>query len=353
MQKIKLLAVLFIVCGLVVSLSLSLSCEAEPEVIVETVVETVTETVTETVVETVEAEDGSPHVALLWLGAQTPYGPPFIANFQFLANEMGWQSTIFDGKFDAALQASQMDDSIGMNPDVIDLVALDAAGMAPGIKKAFDAGIAVLMDHTPANEEDRQYTVGYTGPENYVEGLVAGELMNDALGGEGKIVIITGAAGQEAAISRPQGLKDKLVELNSNIEVLAEQTAGWDKAQANQVMADFITRYGDDIDGVFAADDTMAVGAWIALEEAGYNVGDLVIIGIGGSREGLAAIDSGIVYGTVMQDPVTGSSKAIDTIKLILEQGIKPPNQLDPYQNLMDHPSVTKDNVADYLPGNW
>lgn len=289
----------------------------------------------------------------LWLGMGAPYCPPYKETFEKGAANNGWDLIFFDGEFDAALQANQMDEAIGMNPDLIILCALDAAGMAAGIKKAFEAGIPVIVDHTLANEEDEQYTIAYAGPDNYSEGLLCGELMNDKLGGEGNVVIITGAAGQEAAINRPKGFKDKLQELDSKIQVLAEQTAEWDKAKATAIMADYITRFGNDLDGVYGADDTLAVGAWIALEEAGYSKGDLIIVGMGGSKEGLAAVKDGIIYGTVLQSPIAGAEAAIETIKKALEQGIKPPDQMDPYFNFMALPTITAENVDQYLPGEW
>ncbi len=294
-----------------------------------------------------------PTIVLLWLGAQTPYGPPFISNFHFKANEQGWNDIVFDGRFDAALQASQMDQAIAMKPDVIDLVALDASAMAPGLKKAAAAGIPVVMDHTKANKEDEKYTVAYTGPDNYLEGVACAELMNEALGGKGKVVMLEGAAGQEAQINRGKGFTDRLKELNSKIEVIARQTAGWRKDLSTQIMQDWITRYGKEINGVYGQDDTMAMGAWVALDEAGYQKGDVVIIGMGGSREGLAAVRDGIIQGTVMQSPVPGSNKAIETIGKVLKAKLKPPKQLDPYFNWMDLPKVTKANVDKYLPGDW
>ena len=193
--------------------------------------------------------------------------------------------------------------------------------MEPGIKKAFDAGIPVLADHSQVAQTE--YTIGYTGPDDYTEGLIAGEMMNKELGGKGNVVIITGAAGQDAAIKRPGGFKDKLVELKSEIKVLAEQPADWDKAKATAVMADWITRYGDEIDGVYGADDTLAMGSWVALEEAGYKKGDVIIVGSCGSKEGLAGVKAGFMYGTSSQSPVVGAQKAIEVIKMALEQNIQ------------------------------
>jgi ribose transport system substrate-binding protein len=282
-----------------------------------------------------------------------PYCPPYKATFEKGAADAGWDLVFYDGKFDAAVQAGQMDEAIAMKPDLIILCALDAAGMAPGIKKAFEAGIPVIVDHSKADDSVKQDTVGFTGPDNYTEGLIGGEMMNKELKGKGNVVIITGAAGQEAAINRPKGFKDKLVELKSEIKVLAEQTAEWDKAKATKVMEDYITRFGKEINGVYGADDTLAAGAWVALEEAGYKKGDVVIIGMGGSKEGLAAVKDGTIYGTVLQSPVDAANAAIKVIKMALEQGIKPPKQMDPYFNFMPLPQITAANVDQYLPGDW
>jgi ribose transport system substrate-binding protein len=354
MKRMKNLIIFVLIVGITAAMIILPACKAD------TVVETTqqeaaapettqqAETAPETTQEAVTFK-----VVNLWLGMGAPYCPPYRDTFEKGSTENGWDLVFFDGEFDAALQANQMDEAIAMNPDIIILCALDASGMAAGMKKAFDAGIPVIADHTLPNPEDQQYTIAYTGPDAYTQGSLAAEIMHEQLGGKGKVVILTGAAGQEAAINRPLGFREKLEELNSEIEILAEQPADWDKAKATSIMADWITRYGDEIDGVFGADDTLAVGAWIALEEAGYEKGDIVLVGIGGSREGLAAVNDGLISGTILQSPVAGAEAAIESIKVALEQGVKPPAQMNPYLRFMALPKVTEENVADYLPGEW
>jgi len=250
------------------------------------------------------------------------------------------------------LQATQLDNAIALEPDLIVLWPLDVAAVSPGIKKAYDARIPILVDNNEVEEEDVKYTVAYVGPNNYQEGIFAGELMNEVLGGEGTVAIIEGAPGQEAQILRKSGFEDKLDELKSNIEIVATQTANWVKADATAVMEDWIIRYPD-LDGLYAEDDTMAVGAWVAMEEAGYAKGDVAIVGIGGSKEGLAAIDDGIMYGTVLQSPVTEAKLMLEKSKEILEKELTAGDQLEPYKNYQDLPKITVENVAEYLPGEW
>jgi ribose transport system substrate-binding protein len=296
---------------------------------------------------------GGKLVVLLMIGMESPYCPPYVSNFTTKLNEAGVRTFMFNAKFDAQLQASQMDDAIAMKPALIVLFAADSQALAAGIKKAYDAGIPVLMSNNRPVKESEKYTVAYVGPDYYSQGQIAGEMMNELLKGKGSVVIVEGLAGQEAQINRSKGFIDKLKELKADIKVLAQQTASWRKDLAVQVMQDFITRYGTQIDAVYAQDDTMGIGAAIAVEEAGYRPGEIPIVSIGGSREGLKAVADGIVYGTVMQSPVIETNFMVPFVLDALKKGFKAGNQFDPYWNFMDMPKVSKANVEKYLPGDW
>lgn len=300
----------------------------------------------------VSVELSGKKVALLVLGTSTPYIPPYMETVKKGFEDAGVSLTVFDANFDPSLQASQMDDAIALNPDLIVIFPLDVKALSAGIKKAFDKGIPILVDNGRVSEEDEQYTVGYVGPNNYQEGVVAAELMNEALGGEGKVVVIEGAPGQEAQINRLKGFEDRLAELNSKIEILAKQTANWVKADATKVMEDYIVRYPD-VNGVYAEDDTMAVGAWVAINEANIEKGKIKIVGVGGSKEGLAAVKDGALYGTVLQSPVIEAKLVLEKSFEILSKGMKAGDQFDPYLNYQDLPAVTAENVDEYLPGEW
>lgn len=299
-----------------------------------------------------EADDEQT-IVLLMIGMESPYCPPYVDNFQKIVEGAGMNFYMFNAKFDAQLQSSQMDEAIALRPDLITLFAADSKGMVPGIKKAHNAGIPVFIVNNVPAEEAIPYTLAYGGPDVYKEGVAAAEMMNDAMNGEGNVVMIEGLAGQEAQILRAGGFMDRLKELGSNIEVIARQPADWRKDLAVQVMQDFITRYGDDIDGVYGQDDTLSVGAAIALEEAGIDPKTLVIQGIGGSKEGLAAIRDGLLYGTVMQSPIVETDLVAPMAVKFVQDGVGPDDQQDPYYHYMDLPKVTAKNVEGYLPGDW
>jgi ribose transport system substrate-binding protein len=296
------------------------------------------------------AKEKEKMVVLLMIGMESPYCPPYVSNFTTKLNEAGVKTFMFNGKFDAQLQASQMDDAIAMRPSLIVLFAADSQAIAPGIKKAHDAGVPVLMSNNRPVEESEEYVLGYVGPDYYTQGKLAAEMMNKLLGGSGDVVMIEGLAGQEAQINRANGF---LENVDGGIKLLARQPADWRKDKAIQVMQDFITRYGDEIDAVYGQDDTLGIGAAIAMEEAGIDQGAIPVISIGGSREGLKAVSDGVIYGTVMQSPVVETDGLVPVVLDVLDEGLTAGDHLDPFWQFMDMPKVTADNVEGYLPGDW
>jgi ABC-type sugar transport system substrate-binding protein len=118
-------------------------------------------------------------------------------------------------------------------------------------------------------------------------------------------------------------------------------------------MNDMITKYGDKIKAVYAHEDYSAVGAAQALEESGYKADDVYIVGVGGSRDGLQGVADGKIDATTLQSPTRSMVQTADLVDKIIADGVKPGQQLDPFDNWLPIPKVTKENVEEYLPGDW
>ena len=78
------------------------------------------------------------------------------------------------------------------------------------------------------------------------------------------LVIIEGAAGSFPGIHRTDGFYEA-IKGHDNFNVLAAQYCEWDRPTAQATMEDFITRYGDELNAVYAHDDNMAIGVIQAL----------------------------------------------------------------------------------------
>ena len=291
-------------------------------------------------------------IAHFWCIATCPYAATAVPTVKDFIEEAGHEHVIFDANLDAALQANQVDDAIAMKVDGMIIFPQDSQAIVPSLEKAFNAGIPVLISYAKIPEDAMKYTIGYAGPDDWLAGSKAAELMNEVLGGKGKVAILEGAAGQEQVKLRTQGFTEKLAELGSEIEIVARQTTEWDKNNATKVVEDWIIRYPD-LDGIFAQDDVIGAGGGIAMREAGLTEDDIVIVGYGGSKDGLSAIQDGLIYGTHMQSAViSGTLEALKILEYFYND-MELPQQLDPYFNFQPMPMVTKENVEDFLPGEW
>lgn len=294
-----------------------------------------------------------PTVIFVNVGSNIPYPAASQNVFLELTKAKGWNGIVLDGQLDAATNVRNLEQAAAMKPDAIICMLMDATVQSNAIRKVYQAGIPLVLDTGRPNPEDRQYANCYTGVDDIMAGRAAAELMHEALNGEGDIVIIQGIAGQQTCIDRLKGFDERLKELNSKINVLAINNGDWSKATATKVMEDFLTRYGDRIDGVFAICDETAAGAALAISEAGIPKGKIKIVGVGGSKTGLANVLSGDVYGTTYQSPRATMTLSIEAVQYILDNNIKAGEPLDPYFRYIDLPKVTKDNVEEFLPGEW
>jgi ABC-type sugar transport system substrate-binding protein len=301
------------------------------------------------------ASGDAPKVVFQVFGTGAPYGAAMAASLEAEAKARGWDYTLMDGKLDATENAKCVEEAVAMGVDVIISMPIDSAACSPAYQKAFDAGIPVLNETIKCLPEDEDLMVGYSGPDDIIHGNEAAELVYDNLPDGGGIIMLTTAPGQDTTVKRQQGFEDRLAELDTDgkFEILQIINTDSQKEKAISVMNDMITKYGDKIKAVYAHEDYSAVGAALALEESGYAPDDVYIVGVGGSRDGLAGVQSGQIDATTLQSPTRSMVQTADLVDKIIAEGIKPPAQLDPYDNWLPIPKVTIENVEEYMPGDW
>jgi len=223
-------------------------------------------------------------------------------------------------EFDVQTGTDQLNTCIGRGSDAIILWPLDPQAYIPGLIAAQDAGIPTIIINSPMDAEALELVASFTGPDTYQQGQLAADAMNEELGGEGKVVIIAGQAGNGTTIGRTDGFTDRLAELGSNIEVLQVVNADFDQQKALVASRDLITRFGDEIGGVYANDDTMARGFIDAWKEAGLDTANLPpIIGINGQADAFESIKAGEMLSTIVQSPFEDGKLALETAARVIK----------------------------------
>jgi ribose transport system substrate-binding protein/inositol transport system substrate-binding protein len=234
------------------------------------------------------------------------------------AKELGIEVLKLSQDFDAQKGTNQLNTCIARAVDGIILWPLDPQAYIPGLARAQGAKIPVILINTPASEQAMTMVKSFTGPDVYQEGGMAADSLNEAMKGTGKIVIIAGQAGNGTTIGRVEGFQKELAKLKSGIEILDTVNADFDQQKALVASRDLITRFGDQISGVYANDDTMARGFIDAWKEARGSAGMPVIVGINGQKDAFESIRGNEMFATILQSPDEDGRLAIDTIGKIM-----------------------------------
>ena len=247
------------------------------------------------------------------------YVTPANEAFDAAAKEAGVTVNRLSQEFDVQTGTDQLTTCVSQGVDGIVLWPFDPQAYIPGMIAAADAGIPLIIINSPMDAAAEEYYASFTGPDVYEEGVLSADALDEVLGSTGNVVIIAGQAGNGTTIGRTDGFTERLEELGSGIEVLQVVNADFDQQKALEASRDLITRFGDTIDGVYANDDTMALGFIDAWTESGRSLDTIPpIVGINGQVQAFDLIKAGSYYATIVQSPIEDGKLAAETIiKLI------------------------------------
>ncbi len=235
------------------------------------------------------------------------------------ADELGLEILSLSQDFDAQTGTDQMNTCIARGVDGIIVWPLDPQAYIPAMARAQQSDIPVVIINSPVDAQAEPLYSSFTGPDTYQQGGMAAEALNTAMNGTGGVVIIAGQAGNGTTIGRTRGFTDALADMGSAIEVLDTVNADFDQHKALVVSRDLITRFGDQIDAVYANDDTMARGFIDAWREAYADAPTPPITGINGQKDAFESIRQGEMYSTIVQSPVLDGQLAVETMARILD----------------------------------
>jgi ribose transport system substrate-binding protein len=189
------------------------------------------------------------------------------------------QLTIADGQDRTEKQVADLESFILQRFDIIIVSPKESAGVTGVVEKAMDLGIPVIvLDRGVATENYTQYI----GGDNLKIGRLAGDYAVNLLGGkgkaEGKIVEIWGGMGSTPAQERHKGFAEHLEAEPGIVRLVDRQDGDWKQDRAYNIMAAALKAHPK-IDLVYAHNDPMAFGAYLAARDAGRE-GDIVFLGI-------------------------------------------------------------------------
>lgn len=162
----------------------------------------------------------------------------------------------------------------------------------------------------------------FIGSDNLSAGEQAGKQLLKALGGKGDVGILQGIAGEKNGINRETGFKKVT---KGKLKVVSSQPADYDQNKGLTVATAMLQAHPS-ITGIFAANDTMGLGAAQAVKNAGKE-GKVKIISVDGIEAMLKSVKTGKNTGTITQYPYAEGQMAVQAC-IAKVQGKKIPSRV-------------------------
>jgi len=235
-----------------------------------------------------------------------------------------------DAAQDNAKQVSDVENFLTQQIDLLIISPNEAAPLTGVVKKAFDAKIPVIvLDRKVVGDA---YTT-FIGGDNVAIGKAAGDHVAELLPDGGNVVEIRGLAGATPAKERADGFREGIKAV-PGIKITAQASGDWLRDKGQQ-QAEALFQANDDIDVVYAHNDPMAEGAYLAAKSAGREK-DMKFVGIDAlpiPSGGIKAVEQGRLSATFTYP--TNGKEAIDAAKkLLIDCGSVPKTQILPTQTI-------------------
>lgn len=285
------------------------------------------------------------HVILIVHGAHA-WTTCYQEAFEEACEAVGMTCDVYDPNWDQSTQDGYIDQAINEQPDAIVVIPVSADHAGQQFKKITRAGIPAFCSNTLPEADAMNNILAYTGPNDWYQMRNLASKLGEELDGKGGVAYITHNVGTSPYYARTFGPMSTLAEEYPDIKALDIQSPGFEASAVKQVVSDWITKYGDDLNAIVLADDSdQAIGATEACKAAGRE--DIVIVAAGMSKQGAELIQSGQLKYASYQSCQADAGLAVRTIsEYFCGEDIE-------RVSYIGTDNIGADNVEEYLPCQW
>lgn len=252
------------------------------------------------------------------------------------AKELGYEVKAVSHDDDATKQSELFDNAISDKAAAIICDNAGADATVAAVRKAREANIPTFLIDREINASG--VAISQIVANNYQGAKGVAEAFVEAMGEKGTYAELLGKESDTNAGVR-SGAFHEVIDQYPDMKMVAQQTANWEQTEANS-KTETILQSNPDIKGIVCGNDTMAVGAAAAVKNAGLE-GKIAIIGVDGSDEAAAAIRSGAMTGTALQQAALIAEMAVEQADMYLKEGKTGKDE----KQLVDCIIITKENV--------
>jgi len=209
-----------------------------------------------------------------------------------------WQGPLLEN--DRTQQIELVETFTTRRVDGIVLAPLDHQALVAPVRSAHRSGIPVaIIDSALSSHEP----ISFIASDNYQGGEQAALHLGKLLGGTGKVLVLRYQVGSASTEDREAGFLDTLVQVFPEIEVVSyNQYAGPNRETALTAATNLLNRFGHDLDGVFASNESATAGMLLALRNR-RDENQPLLVGFDSAPELIEGLRRGEVSGLMIQNP--------------------------------------------------
>jgi ribose transport system substrate-binding protein len=202
-------------------------------------------------------------------------------------------------------QISDVEQMIDSGVQLLIIAPLNSDGWDSVFAKASAKKVPIITIDRKINATSCTDYLTFIGSDFEEQGKRAADKMAAAMGNKGSVAILLGSPGNNVTTLRTKGFKDQIAKIAPEIKVVFEQTGQFSREEGQKV-SEQLLQSNSDINGIYAENDEMALGAVTALKGAGKKAGDVKIVTIDGTRGAVQGIIDGWIYSVIESNPRFG-----------------------------------------------
>jgi ribose transport system substrate-binding protein len=239
---------------------------------------------------------------------------------QGIATHVIWQGPLKEDDRDAQIQV--VENFVTRHVSGIVLAPLDARALVRPVESAVGAGIPVVIIDSGLERD----TVSFIATDNYEGGVLAARHLSELLGGQGKVILLRYAVGSASTEQREKGFLEELSKSHPGLTVISDtEYAGATRDTAYRTSQALLNRFGDQVNGIFAVNESATIGMTLALRELGKAGGNVKMIGFDAGTQSIQDLVNGDLQGLVVQNPLRmGYEGVLTVVRAIRGEKVEP-----------------------------
>ncbi|GAB5403254.1 MAG: substrate-binding domain-containing protein [Aureliella sp.] len=269
--------------------------------------------------------DGGLRIAVIPKGTSHEFWKSVHAGAKKAAEELGDVEIIWKGpetENDTQGQIAVVQNFITSRVDGICLAPNHSKALVDAVAEANAEEIPVVV--FDSGLADGAEIVSYVATDNYKGGVLAGERMIAALGGEGNVILLRYKEGSESTEQREKGFLAAMEKAEGITVLSSDQYAGTSTQDAMAMATQLLNKYRDEVNGIFAVCEPNCNGTLEALEQTGL-AGKVQFVAFDPSDRLINGMEAGTVAGIMLQDPFEmGRQSVIAAVSKIRGESVEP-----------------------------